>query len=404
MSYMTAHRHPETLFTLLLLPGTTDRHDKPWLPVAPTDEGCVWESDSDDEEDPPPSLNLVPTNKPSQPSLPIVLKEPTLNGVIRKTDFNVILNTITASVVGAGVYHFPEKLLEMLSWSNPYNDILKVDDFHLLCDKELYWWAQKDSKGMARFLIVMFIAKMLIFISIVITVHSEAKKGNPKRTMYDFMMTLAAINNGLTKLLFNDTFQDLILQIAVGNLKWIDSHPYAALGIERLSEYHRLELHTGLDAANVGFVNEAIQYGEIQYKNAIDHRLEIESEQSAQKFVAMFLPFAFAATGIPAAIPALAGIFPPAAAIETPSLVFAVLKAVLPFVARKCQSGIVGKQWPSQLKPGGSDELTPESTEDDTEDLRCLSDDDLLQAVQFIFGEDVDEAQAKREEVLFGPM
>ena len=61
------------------------------------------------------------------------------------------------------------------------------------------------------------------------------------------------------------------------------------------------------------------------------------------------------------------------------------------------------RQWPTQPELDGSDELTPESTEDDTEDLQGLSDDTVLRALQFISGEDFDEAEANREDVLFGP-
>jgi len=107
--------------------GNPDRHDgkasppslglaltskplKPSLPVASTNKHRIWESDSDDEEASPPSLDLALTSKPSKPSLPIVSKDSTVNEVMRDTNFDDILNKITAGLVMAGAVTFQEKL------------------------------------------------------------------------------------------------------------------------------------------------------------------------------------------------------------------------------------------------------------------------------------------------------
>jgi hypothetical protein len=391
MSSMTAHRHPETLFSLLM------------LPVAPTWE----ESDSDHKEAQPPSMDRRLTSessKPSKSSLPIKLKEPTASDVMGDTNFDDILVKITAGFVTAGAVTFQEKIIEMFLWSSPYNDYVKITDFYSTCDQTLWACAREKGKEIPTILTVVMTTKIVAFIVILLTVRNEARKNSLSLSTKEFMSTFMKFAACITKLLKNRTFQSIAYAIGIKSFQFIQENPQTSVGIHTASFISRKEFYTFLNSANLGYLNVILHYAEVKYTDSLKSALRSKSVESGYELFRRLFPGFLTSTGVAVICPSLAVAFPVVGMLTNTAIAWGIVKSIGPIVeAELIFPAVASSQWPTQLELGDLDELTLESPEVDTGHMQFFSDESFLQVVQFILGEDVDEYEANREEVFIRP-
>jgi hypothetical protein len=418
MSSMTAHRHPETLFSLLM------------LPVAPTWE----ESDSDDKETQPPSLDRRLTSQPS-PSIVSIARN--VDGFLKKISFTtVITETLSTGLVSGSTFYFREKLAQMFEWTNPIYDAQKIGDFYILCDRSMtaYFQTLGDNVPAHLILIGMAAVKVISLFVIVYTAGLSIWKKGMTVSISKFIQILKQITIRIVKFMFNNasflyTVKTIACDRVFENLTWLEQNPEMGYAQHLLSLPTRVRFNDFLKSVNYGHISELMQYVEVWHIEAIKSGLNRKTNSEIFKVIQTYYPAILASTVtfFPALAPlmspmintAIGGVSTAGTAAGVGQLFWAARYSSM--AATMEPSGNQGdwfnnqpgdqpynSQWPTQPELDDSDELTLESTEDDTEDdtedLRCLSDDAVRRALQFLSGEeDFDEEEANREEVLIRP-
>jgi len=237
--------------------------------------------------------------------------------------------------------------------------------------------------------------KIVAFIVILLTVRNEARKNSLSLSTKDFMSTFMKFAACITKLLKNPTFQSIAYAIGIKSFQFIQENPQTSVGIHTASFISREDFFFFLNSANLGYLNVILYYAEVKYTDALKNALRSKSVESGYELFRRLLPGFLTSTGLAVTCPSLAVAFPVVGMLTNTAIAWGIVKTIGPVVeAELIFPAVASLQWPTQLEVGGLDELTLESPEVDTGDLQAFSDDSFLQVLQFILGEDVDDADA----------
>jgi len=445
MSHGTTHRHPETLCTLLFL---VNNNEEPNADANGDNDG-----DSDDEEPSPlsgglesaPIFSSALVSQSSEVAVPLPQNEMVVE-VLDKIDFpTIITNTLATGIVSAPAMYFAENLKQMFEWSNPTYDMRKIGDFYSQCDRKVLTYVRTLAHNAPAhgILITVAVTKIVTFIAIDTAASRSILKNGIQLSISNFYRNIKQVIFNTMKLMVSYPQFVLLLKTvaydhAYANIRWLEENPEAGY-VHHISSLNiRIGIDDYLNSVNMGYLSEFMQYVEVWHIDAIKRGLNRKSSQEMYKVFEKYIPLMMTSTALflPGLMPYIntvgdfisatsstTGAIGAVSAASTTVGAYGVVGSytlagtelfsaftlgtaaatMQPSGNQAPENKLYGHQWPTQPELDGSDELTPESTEDDTEDLQALSDDTVLRALQFIFGEDFDEAEAKREEVLFDP-